>query len=685
MNVKLAIVLILLGALLAGCGDPAEAPTETVVPTTVAQPKPTETAVPTTVPQPEPTETAVPEPVAAGYVPTFEEAPCSFALPPSETEGETIRCGYVSVPQERSNPDSPTIRLAIVIFQAQNDFSAPDPVIFLSGGPGEKTVTNAFALSQILAPYRDKRDLIFFDQRGVGLSEPALECPELTESLFDLLAEKDPDVTLRTQYESIMACGDRLVAEGHNLSAYNTAENAADVDDIRQALGYERMNLYGGSYGTLLAQTVMRNHPQHLRSVVLGAVLPAEKSFFVHVPTTIVNAALQLMEACATDQACDGAYPDLQQTLYDTVERLNAEPVPITVTNPLDGESYDTWLTGDAIFGNLVLFLYITDIIPVLPQAIHDVANGDYELMTQLSSTSMALFDALSRGMEFSVLCAEDLIGVTPADYLETRRQIPAPLAGSADPEDVIEYDFFGICEKWPVEQADPAIKQPVVSDIPTLILAGEFDPVTPVVYAEEVADHLSNSYLYAFPGVGHNVLVASSCARDIAGQFLGDPTSEPDANCIAEMPGVVFDLPQPEAAELVLEPITYPAAGLRSIAPTGWERASSSTFVRGENALDSTALIIDALPMSHADFLDLITAQLSLEAPPESIGERETDSFTWTLYAEEVQGVAVDFATAVRDEEETLLVLLQGPAAERDVLYETVFLPVVDSLAAME
>jgi pimeloyl-ACP methyl ester carboxylesterase len=478
-----------------------------------------------------------------------------------------------------------------------------------------------------------------------------------------------------------MACRDRLVAEGHNLSAYNTKENAADVDDIRQALGYEQLNLYGGSYGTLLAQTVMEDNPAGIRSVVLGGVLPREKSFFVHVPVTTVDAVLHLLETCAADQACNGAYPDLQQTLYDVIARLNAEPVPITVTNPLDGQTYDSWLTGDSIFGNLVLFLYFTDIIPVLPQAIEDVANGDYELMVQLSSTTLSLVDTLSRGMEFSVFCAEDLIGVTPADYLETRQQMPRPLAGTADPEDVIEYDFFGICQNWPVEQADPAVKEPVVSNIPTLILEGEFDPVTPLVYAEEVAAHLSTSYVYEFPGVGHNILVSSPCARDIADRFLEDPQSEPNASCIARMPGVVFDLPRPEAGELVLGSFDYREAGLIFVAPNSWERVAPGTFARGLNSLDQTALIFDAMSLSGADFLELITSRLALDKPLESVGERETDDFTWTLYSVEVQGVAVDIAAVVRDEETTLMVLLQSAPAEREALYEQVFLPALDSL----
>ncbi|MFN2188789.1 MAG: alpha/beta fold hydrolase, partial [Candidatus Promineifilaceae bacterium] len=625
------------------------------------------------------------ESTAATYEPIFEEGECPFTLPPDEIEGETIVCGSVVVPEERSGGAEPTIRLAVVIFKAQSPNPQPDPVILLSGGPGEKTVKSALDVSQVLASFRDERDLIIFDQRGVGLSEPALECPEQLEVMFDLLDELDSALAMQEQFDAVMRCRDRLVAEGVNLSAYNTTENAADVDDIRKALGYEQMNLYGGSYGSLLAQAVMRDHPESVRSVVLGAVLPADKSFFVHVPSTTVRASLDLLQACAEDSACNEAYPDLQQTLFDTIDRLNADPVPIEITNPLDGQSYNAWLTGDSVYGNLLLFLYITDILPVLPQAIHDVANEDYALMTQLSSTSLLLFDTLSRGMEYSVFCAEDLIGVTPEEFLEQRLEVPRQLAGIEDPEDTIEYGFFGICENWPVDEADPVVKEPVVSDIPTILLEGEFDPVTPLQYAEEVAQYLSSSYVYEFPGVGHNVLIASSCARHIADQFMDNPSAEPDSSCINAMPGVVFDLPQPDRQELTLAPFTSDSLGMDFMAPSDWERAAIGTFIRGQNSLDATALVIDVLPMSHDDFLELITSRFGLDEAPKLSSELETDGLVWSLYAVEVQGIGVDIATSELDDGSTLMVMLQSAVDERESLMNSVFLPAVESIAPVE
>ena len=614
------------------------------------------------------------------YVPTFEKARCPFDVP----EGTPVECGFVVVPEDHNDPAGPTIRLAVAILKDQSYEHQPDPVILLSGGPGEKTVHSFPALAQLLAPVHPNRDLILFDQRGVGLSEPALECPEVVQVVFDLLDEPDPDVAQQAVFDAMMSCRDRLVGEGHNLSVYNTVQNASDVSAIRIALGYEQINLWGGSYGSLLAQATLRDHPQGIRSVAINSVLPLEKSFFVEASTTTANAIMRLLDACAADQACNGAYPDLQEVLFEVIDHLNEEPVPITVMNPLDGQSYDAILTGDGVLGNLVTFLYFTQIIPVLPQAIHDVHNQDYGLMTQLSSTTLALLELSSRGMMLSVMCTDDLIDRTPEDLLNVMAALPRQLVGSADPEFVIEYGIFGICENWPVEEADPWVKEPLVSDVPALVLTGEFDPVTPPEYGQLVASYLSDSTFFELPGIGHDILVASECARSIIGDFIADPTQAPDASCIAEMPDVAFDLPG-ESEEVVLEPVTYEDSGFSGLLPAGWtDEVLPRNYQRGLTALDPTTLVQDAIPMTADELLDLLARQLGLDPQLESVASAESGSFVWDFYSFEYQSYRADLALA-EDGDKAYFVLLISPPDERDELYETVFLPVVDALAPIE
>ncbi len=609
------------------------------------------------------------------FQPYFEETDCPFQVPSEFIEGETLQCGFVVIPEDHDDPAGPTIKLAVAIFRAQGENNQPDPMIFLSGGPGEKTVASAAALAIHLAAFNANRDLVFFDQRGVGNSQPALECPEFVDALFETLDEADLSVAQQTVFKSVMRCKERLIDEGHNLAAYTTAQNAADVEGIRMALGYEQINLFGGSYGSLLAQAVMRDFPEYIRSVVIDSTVPMEKSLLIDIPTTAVNATLHLMDSCAADEACNSAFPDLENVLYDLVEELNAEPVPVTLVNPLDGQSHAALMSGDMIFGNLVYFLYQTPIIPTLPQAIYNVANGDYDLMIQLSSRKLAAYDALSRGMSFSVLCTDDLIERTPQDYLEIRAAMPPALAGNTDPEDLIEYGYFGICENWPVEKADPAVRQPVVSDIPTLILGGEFDPVTPPEYGRMVAEHLNNSYFFDFPSVGHSVAVANECARGITFTFLTDPHTQPDASCREDLK-LQFALPL-DFADIPLTPVLIEEFGIQALAPEGWMQVAPEYFVSPDTTIELVIKEKTDEPLSV--FLQKWGAS-------DPIDTLQANGFDWSLHELDLSTYNMAGYTATAPSENGYyVVFIITTQAQQPKLFELVFLPIVNSLEPLE
>ncbi|MEJ2709944.1 MAG: alpha/beta fold hydrolase, partial [Anaerolineales bacterium] len=403
MRNKIWIAILVIMLLATGCSSPTAAPTTMAVEPSATSVQetlaPAETIAPTALPTAAPLE----------FQATFEQGACPFDVPGEAVDD--VLCGFVVVPADHADPAGDTIRLAVVVIKDRSAAHQPDPVILLAGGPGEKVVANAIPVAVQLAPLHPNRDLVIFDQRGVGLSEPALECPEFMPAMLDLLDESEPEAAAKIQFNALMTCKDRLVKEGHNLSLYTTQQNAADVNAIRIALGYDRINLHGSSYGSHLAQAVMRDYPQYIRSVAINSVWPLEKSLSVDGSTTFTQAILHLLDSCQSDEACNSAYPDLHQTLFEVIDRLNAAPVPISITNPVDGKTYDALLTGDGVLGNLSAFLYVTRIIPILPQAIYDVYNGDYELISQLSGTRLALLSATTRGMMFSVLCTEDLVG----------------------------------------------------------------------------------------------------------------------------------------------------------------------------------------------------------------------------------------------------------------------------------
>jgi pimeloyl-ACP methyl ester carboxylesterase len=616
---------------------------------------------------------------ALHQVPRFEEAPCPF-----DVWGDArIECGFVVVPEDHNKPDGPTIRLATSIVRDRSSAHQPDPVVLLSGGPGGYIVEYTVSAAAAYEPLYAYRDFVLFDQRGVGLSEPALECPEWEQKALDLLDEADPDLSLQEEYEAIMACRDRLVAEGYNLSLYNTTQNAADVDAIRLALGYDEIDLYGASYGSFLAQAVMRDYPQHIRSVVMTSVLPLETSFTIGDETVEADGIMRLIDTCAADEACNDAYPNLQDVLFQLIDDLNEDPVPIVVTDPDSGEMHDALLTGDTVRSDIVLALYSTPTIPVLPRAIFEAYQGDYKLMTELTGESLWVVGGLSRGMQFSVVCTEDLIGHTPQDQLEAMMSVPSQLRSSADPELYIEYGIFGVCANWPVEQADSSFKEPLVSSIPTLVLEGELDPVTPPEYGRLVAGYLSDVCYYEIPGAGHGVLAGDDCSLGIANAFVEDPSQAPDASCIAQMPGVVFDLPR-ELTELVLKPFTDEPMGLSGLVPEGWEEQFELDFRRGESALDPTRLVLGATWLPKDQLLNTLLSWLEIDEDVESVATTAVGNFTWDFYEFRAGAYPVDVALA-EDNSTSYLVLLISPRDERDTLYDKVFVPVVEALAPLD
>lgn len=672
--------LIIIAFLLTGCGTEKI----TATPTELMAGVLTETESPTTEVLPNigetPTVEATDLPIVDNeFTPTFEGTDCPFNLP----QGAPVKCGFVNVPEDHKHPLAGTIRLALVIVEDRSPEHQPDPVILLSGGPGEEIVANALNLIPTLDAMHPNRDLIIFDQRGVGLSEPNLDCPAWEQLQFDLLDEPDPEVAMQASYQSVMACRDRLLEEGYNLSAFNTTQNAADVEAIRLALEYDQVNLYGASYGSLLAQAVMRDHPDSIRSVIIASVLPLQKSIFVDSTLTASNAVTDLIDTCENDTECSSAYPDLKDKLFIIIDRLNADPETITITNPLDGASYEAVLTGDDVFGNLVGFLYQTQLIPALPQAIYDVYNGDYELMAQLRGVNLLFIEALSRGMEFSVICAEDLIGRSPEEVRELIETLPKQLQGNIDFETAVEYGVFSICRNWPVEEVDPSFKEPLVSFIPTLILEGEFDPVTPVEYGQLVAEQLENSYIFEFPGIGHNITVTSECARKITGDFIGDPTKSPDSGCIDDMLGIVFDLPI-ETSAVVLEEFIDPGRGFKGLIPSGWEELAPANLLRGSSALDPAYFVLEAQPGTASEMFTNLAAQLELDPELELQSSAEMGSFTWDFYSFVRRGYPADLALA-EDAGKVYFVFLLSPEDEHQSLYEELFLPAVEAMTSLE
>ncbi len=480
-------------------------------------------------------------PPPSPQVPRFVAGPCSFKLGTGFIDGQNVRCGSLIVREDRHNPDSPTIQLAVTILKTSNSHHTLDPVLYLSGGPGESPLTD---FAPLFTPgglnyYLGTRDLIIFDPRGTRYSQPSLDCPELRDSTYGALSQNlTPEQYVALYRQALMKCHTRLFKAGINLSLYTTAITAADVHDLIQTLGYQQVNLYGGSYGTRLTLEVMRDFPQHIRSVVLDSTLPPQIDLFTSVPASAMRSFNLLFTTCAASPKCNSKYPQLEKTLYALISSLNGQPRTLQVQDVYTGRQYTVLLNGMRLVSLLFLSLYATDLLSQIPQAIYAARNGDTALLAQFYNEVGFTEDAISRGMWYSVECNEDAPFVTVHD-VDVAEQTFSPPIRAADLFNL--QGRLSVCQFWHVAGASIKEKKPVVSAIPTLILEGQYDPITPPSNGELAAQTLSHSYRLLFPATGHGVGFGALCPTSIILAFLTNPMQKPNNRCIASMGGLDF------------------------------------------------------------------------------------------------------------------------------------------------
>lgn len=464
--------------------------------------------------------------VQAQTTDAFEEAECPMEFPAALVEGESIICGYVTVPLRHAQPDGETIRVAVAVFPAQTDTPGA-PLFMAQGGPGGTILNDFPSLITDLplgAAILAERDVVMVEQRGTLYSQPNLICDEYEAFVREYIeSDISEDEAYALVLDAYRDCYDRLNAE-FDLSAFNSVENAADLNAVRAALGYETINLYGVSYGSLLAQFYMRDFSETLDSVILDAVVPISISFVSYQATNAQRSFDAFFAACASDALCSSAYPDLEEVFYNTVSQLNEAPSSFLTGDDFENPQnfYNVRFNGNSLVGYLFQTLYVTELIPLLPVIIGQVADGDYSLLALLSS----FFDfdfSLSLGMYLSVVCAEDSLyeGIID-DGLN-----------SFINEAFATYDSIGeTCAFWDVERLDDSVFEPIVSDLPVLLMSGEFDPITPLSFADIVAETLPNSFNLTFGGGGHGAFT-TPCGIEVMASFLNDPAN-PDVSCVA-------------------------------------------------------------------------------------------------------------------------------------------------------
>lgn len=479
---------------------------------------------------------SAPEAVAAptGWAP----ADCPVEVP--ATDAARVQCGTLTVPERRTGGDpARTLRLPVAIISSRSATKAADPLVFpTGGGPGNSSL-GALGYFLFYAGWAGERDIILVEQRGDALAEPSLNCPELDTGHSIINGRMVAgDEAHRLWLQQLGECHARLVSAGVDLAAYTSAESAADLADLRVALGYDEWNLYGLSYGSRLALTTMRDHPEGLRAVILDGVLPPQVNRHEERPAGFVLAVKTLIATCAADAECGARYPGLERSLQDMLDRAKQEPITVTVKHPLDRYPVQMTISDSDLAGGLFDALYDADVVRALPFVIDQLAHGNTEVATPLAQQNLDNRDRGTEGLYRSVECAEE---VPFNDEARRRAAFDAdPLAQHLDRDEPL----VAGCDIWDVP-AMPAIEnQAVTSEIPTLITSGGFDPVTPPNWGALAAQGLSRHYRYDFPRMAHGPVWQTwvdDCPASIAAQFLRDPSTEPDSSCIVATPPIDF------------------------------------------------------------------------------------------------------------------------------------------------
>lgn len=476
-----------------------------------------------------PRETANAAPVAKGKGASGQRLFGHIAFKPCVLTSEQglrpveAQCATFPVAENRAQPQGRRIALNIAWLPAENKSGGtPDPIFFLAGGPGQAATDHAALIDMALNEARRQRDIVLIDQRGTGESNP-LDCRDAKGEPLELDESAAFDEAVLSGY--VAQCLKSLEGRA-DPRFYTTGEAIADLDAVRAALGVAKINVIGGSYGTRVAQQYAMRYPQHTRSVVLDGVAPNRLVVGGEFAPRLDEALRKQDAQCAALPACKARFSttgDLITRLKALKARLAADPVTVRYRDPDTNEPQQDTVTGDTLTGLVHGVSYAPQLASLLPLVVSEAEQGRYEsLMAIAKFWGNQVGDQLNRGMQWSVLCAEDA---------------PRYQANPADAGTVLGPDlarmFFAACAQWPRGKVAADFTTPFRSALPTLVVSGELDPVTPPVYGDEVVEDLRNARHLVLRGQGHGGM-GVGCMPKLLGRFFETIDAKAlDATCL--------------------------------------------------------------------------------------------------------------------------------------------------------
>ncbi len=435
---------------------------------------------------------------AAAAPPALHLTPCRLTHP-SQLVSVEAQCGRLTVAEDPAVPGGRQLQLFVARVPAINEHGRPDPLFLLAGGPGLAATTFYTGVAPVFDRIHRDRDIVLVDQRGTGASH-ALLCP----------SSADPDApesaaAITQEARSCLA----TLASHAAVGDYTTSLAVRDLDAVRAALGYATINLYGGSYGTRVAQHYLRRYPEHTRTVILDGVVPPQMTLGASMALDAQSALQRIFARCAADVACRGRFGDPDQTFNSLLVSLKSRAVPVAVPDPFTGQTRKLNFDADDLGTVVRLSSYSSEESALLPLVLDEAqAHANFNPLAGLMlQVTHSLDNLIAVGMHNSVVCAEDVpqFGIRPED----RAQLAQTYMGTAQ-LDALQ----SICALWPHGPVDADFHQPLSSSRPVLLLSGSDDPVTPPAYAEQAARGLSNSLQVVVPGMSHGQITAPCAAR---------------------------------------------------------------------------------------------------------------------------------------------------------------------------
>lgn len=472
-------------------------------------------------------------------------SPCPFAAAANLPE-DRISCGYLSVPENRRKGDSDTLRIPFAIIHSTHLNPAPDPLVFLAGGPGAAPTTSPHTFKLFAShAFGTKRDIIVYTQRGGLMTDPPLRCDKFRDARGSIylknqtLAERDRDIAQLGRQ-----CLKSLQASGRDLAGYSTRENAYDLKDLREALKLKQWNLMAVSYGTLIAFEAAYVDPQGVRSLILDSVVSPQSDLFMSEANRNFSYGLgRLINTCADDAACDSRFPDLQRSLESVIKTLKHQPLTISLSGS-DGSPVSMVVNWHDFLGLIHWMLYNSKTLTLIPLLVNATADGSFELMTSLMDK---VFPAPANNLDSA---AGTFLAVVCRDQFTRRNplaKIKESYAGFA-----ITSFMQQVCADTAFNYASSPAPKLLVLETPTLILSGKFDPMTPDIYAQQLMKQIDNSTLIRIDNFGHSTLSGyTACQTKLADSFLQDLKDKSSFACLPSIEPPRFVLSLEQAQEM--------------------------------------------------------------------------------------------------------------------------------------